>query len=246
MKLGKLGSKYESFSLVEMIITIGIMGMVMVIASITLTTLIKVSSVASNKARVKNETEFVLEYVRRNVRNSDPSDVYIYKTYDIRVYNPIDNILEDYDNKTFQPVDSNIVKNIYSTPLGETVVGNEIHFRPYGYTSWICIGYFSSKNDPSMGYILKTSAQNLWEDHESCFTTQAYQGGDYSKYITVLNSDYVDVETFNIAYTKSSNANYIIRFDLSAQPLQWFLGSEQLFKKKVFRQAVVSTEGIVW
>jgi len=63
------GNKYEGFSLVEMLITIVILGMVMLIASVTLTTLIKISTVSSNKTRVRNETEFVLELVRRTVRN---------------------------------------------------------------------------------------------------------------------------------------------------------------------------------
>jgi prepilin-type N-terminal cleavage/methylation domain-containing protein len=82
--------KYQAFSLVEMLLTIVIIGMVMLISSVTLTTLIKVSTVASNKIRARNESEFVLELVRRTVRNSDPSDVLIFSTQEARKF--------DFDN----------------------------------------------------------------------------------------------------------------------------------------------------
>ena len=80
MKYIEEESKYEGFSLIEMLITIVIIGMVMLISSVTLTSLIKVSTVSSNKIRARNESEFVLELVRRTVRNSDPSDVYIFNS----------------------------------------------------------------------------------------------------------------------------------------------------------------------
>lgn len=234
----KLGTKkYEGFSLVEMLITIVIMGMVMLIASVTLTTLIKISTVSSNKTRVRNETEFVLELVRRTVRNSNPADVMIYNSLDARMYDSENGVVKD------NPEVADI-STIYATPLNENVVGNEIHFKPYGYTNWICIGFFKDM-DPQkeMGYLIKTSTQDLWGNAEKCFdgTTE-----DYRMYTIGLNSDNVDINSFNIAYTKSTGGNYIIRFDLSAEPIDWYLAKGAPVNREVFRQAVVSTEGINW
>lgn len=230
-------TKYEGFSLVEMLITIVIIGVVMLISSTTLTTLIKISSVSSNKTRVRNETEFVLELIRRTVRNSDPSDVYIYNSFNARTYNVTENIVED----TGEVAD---LSTIYGSSLAQNTNGNEIQFRPYGYENWICIGFFRSKENPDMGYLLKTSAQNLWDQHSKCFVNN--DPNDYTKYIIPLNSEIVDIDAFNIAYTVLQDSNYLIRFDIQAHPTQWYLAPGAPLNKEVYRQAVVSTEGIVW
>lgn len=222
---------YEGFSLVEMLITIFILGVVMLTASSTLTTLVKISTVSSNKTRVRSDSEFVLELVRRTVRNSNPSDVYVFNSYSERKYDPDDNVVVD-------NVGANL--GVYTNSLAENIAGNEIHFRPYGYESWICIGFFGSTEDDGMGYILKTSAQNLLDQQATCFTP----GTD--KYVIVLNSEVVDVESFDITYTILKDTNFLIRFNLSAQPTQWYLAEGAPVKRMVYRQAVVSTEGIVW
>lgn len=228
----KLLKKYEAYSLVEMLITIVIIGIVMLIASVTLTTLIKISTVSSNKTRVRTESEFVLELVRRTVRNSNPSDVYIYNSSSVRKYNPDDNIVVD-------GMGANL-SSVYGTTLGENQVGNEIHFRPYGYESWVCIAFFSSTLDPEMGYIIKTTAEDLTGQHQNCFDDE------YTGYMIPLNSDIVDMDSFEIAYTVLDDSNYMIRFDIDAQPTEWYLSFGAPVRKEVHRQAVVSTEGIVW
>jgi len=236
MKLLNSKEKYEGFSLVEMLITIVIMGVVMLTASSTLTTLIKISTVSSNKTRVRSESEFVLELVRRTVRNSNPSDVYIFDSHLVRKYDPETNAVVNSDGSVSSPA----VLQAYDNPLAENALGNEIHFRPYGYESWICIAYFPSTDDDGMGYILKTSAQNLLDQQETCFDEDA------SKYVIALNSAVVNIKSFDIAYTVLRDSNYLIRFDIEAEPTQWYLAEGAPVKKVVHRQAVVSTEGIVW
>ncbi|MHC1716931.1 MAG: type II secretion system protein J [Candidatus Dojkabacteria bacterium] len=226
---------YQGFSLIEMLITITIIGVVMLISATTLTTLIKISTVSSNKTRVRNETEFVLELVRRTVRNSNPADVYIFNSSDVRKYNPETSAVEN---------SSEIVnlEEVYSQNLAENESGNEIHFRPYGYESWICIGFFKSSADESKGYILKNNADDLWDKHSDCFSNNPSN----IEYIMVLNSDSVNIKDFKIAYTISDETNYLIRFDINAEPVDWYLGTGAPVNKEVFRQTVVSTEGLIW
>ncbi|MDD4381973.1 MAG: prepilin-type N-terminal cleavage/methylation domain-containing protein [Candidatus Dojkabacteria bacterium] len=228
--------KYSAFSLVEMLITIVIMGMVMLIASVTLTTLIKISTVSSNKTRTRNETEFVLELVRRTVRNSNPSDVFVYSTVDARTYNSETGLVENRP----EIVD---ISNEYANGLGVGVIGSEIHFRPYGYTNWICIGFFEDKNNEDMGYILKTSTKDLSNQHENCFDSTL---PDYLKYTIMLNSEYVDINSFEISYTETIGSNYLFRFSISAEPVDWYLAPGAPIKREIVRQAVVSTEGLMW
>lgn len=227
--------KYEGFSLIEMLITIVIIGVVMLISAVTLTSLVKISTVSSNKTRVRNETEFVLELVRRTVRNSNPSDVYIFNSTDVRRFNPETSAVE----RVSELIN---LDEIYSQNLEENTFGNEIHFRPYGYESWICIGFFKSSLDESKGYILKNNSDDLWNNHASCFQNDP----DNMQYIMVLNSDYVNMKEFNIAYTITDETNYLIRFDIMAEPVSWYLSQGAPVNREVFRQTVVSTEGLIW
>lgn len=231
--ISKKENLYEGFSLVEMLITLIIMGFIMLTAATSLTTLIKISTVSSNKTRVRSESEFVLEFVRKTVRNSNPADVYIFKSFDKRNYDPD-------TNKVVNKNPGEDLSSYYLTTLPENTPGNEIHFRPYGYDSWVCIGFFSSAKEDGMGYILKTSAQNLSDKQETCFDDEE------SKYSIVLNSDVVNITAFDIAYTVLKDSNYLIRFDIKAEPTEWYLGPGAPVKKELYRQAVVSTEGIVW
>ncbi|MGI5897941.1 MAG: pilus assembly FimT family protein [Candidatus Dojkabacteria bacterium] len=227
--------KYEAFSLVEMLLTIVIIGFVMLISAVTLTTLIKVSTVSSNKTRVRNESEYVLELVRKTVRNSNPSDVFIFNSKNARNY--VHN--KETNTVTIESTGTQDLKTLYSTPLGENEVGNEIHFRPYGYNSWVCIGYFKDR-DSDKGYIVKSNVEDLLNNHESCFASAS------GKFLISLNSDYVSINSFDIAYTKSPDNNYLIRFDIEAEPVFWYFAKGAPVSKKVLRQTVVKTEGLIW
>lgn len=238
MKKNIKKTKYEAFSLVEMLITITIMGVIMLISSSVLTTLIRVSITGNDKIRARNESEFVLELLRRTVRNSDPSSVFIFDSsvgLGERRFDPEGQSIEDdFDLET---------ENVYSSSLPEGEKGNEIHFRPYGYRDWICLGFFKSTivGQEDRGYILWTSAEDLGGNHESCFNLSGQES-----YLMVLNSEYINIKEFEIYYTKSVDGNYYIYFDILSEPLNWYMGPGSPVNREVFRQGVVSTEGVTW
>jgi prepilin-type N-terminal cleavage/methylation domain-containing protein len=222
--------KYDGFSLIEMLLTLAIIGFVMMISSMVLSTLIRVSIATSNKTRARNESEFVLELIRRTVRNSNPRDVHIFETSFAREY--------DFENDEVVDNPTYYISDVY-IPKGEAEVGNEIHFRPYGYKDWICIGFFqSSEENNDTGYLLMTSNPNLLSQHENCFKE--------ANHIIVLNSDYINVKDFEIIYTISSDMSYLISFDVRVEPMDWYLGRNAPITREVLRQGVVSTEGFMW
>lgn len=227
--------KYEGFSLVEMLITIAIMGTVMIISSTVLSTLIRVSTVSSNKIRARNESEFVLELLRRTIRNSDPSDVYVFRSnvpvgvYPGRSYDPENDVIV-----------GEVDDSVYANGLPEGEVGNEIQFRPYGFSNWLCLGFFKDIDDPDKGYIIWTSGDDLRDNHASCFESQP------NSYLMLLNSDYINITDFGISYMESADGNYIITFDITSEPMNWYLGPQAIIDREVHRRGVVSTEGVVW
>lgn len=232
--------KYEGFSLIEMLLTIAIISFVMTISSAVLSTLIRVSASSSNKIRARNESEFVLELIRRTVRNSNPKDISIFdnksgegKFSSFRYYDPKENKMEDGHGSA---------SDIYEESLKEGEIGNEIHFRPYGYKDWVCIGYFiaqkDGKEDMDDGYLLMTSRSDLISKHEDCF--------DNPPYLIVLNSPYINVRDFNVFYTVSGDMSYLVSFDVILEPLDWYLGGNPNFIRQVIRQGTISTEGLIW
>ncbi len=230
-----LKEKYKAFSLVEMLITITIMGVIMLISSSILTTLIRVSIVGSDKVRARNESEFVLELLRRTVRNSDPSNVFIFDSLRGRTFDPVEQKIDD--NFLFED------EGLYASGLPEGEKGNEIHFRPYGYRDWICLGFFRSSivGQEDRGYILWTSKEELAGEHKSCFALTGPES-----YLMVLNSEYINIKDFDIYYTLSGDGNYIIRFDILSEPVNWYMGPGSPIRREVFRQGTVSTEGVTW
>ena len=239
--------KYEGFSLIEMLLTIAIISFVMTISAAVLSTLIRVSTSSSNKIRARNESEFVLELVRRTVRNSNPKDIRIFNNKSgesssrPRTYDPQSNKIIPNPNTTEEEIAS-----LYAEPLEEGEIGNEIHFKPYGYKDWICLGFFKSKSkidsenpvEKDQGYIIMTSNSDLISKHEKCFADPPY--------LIVLNSPYINARGFNIFYTVSGDMSYLISFDVILEPLDWYLGGNPNFIRQVIRQGVVSTEGLIW
>lgn len=220
---------YEGFSLVEMLLTMIIIGFVFLLVSTVLSTLIKVSTISTAKTTVRSESEFILELIRRNVRNSNVGDVLIYSTSG-----------RTYDGETI--VESGDILG-YDSPLDAGEEGNEIHFRPNGYSRWVCIGFFLDTDDPDVGYILKSSTDDMSSDHSICFDQDT---SDYEKYTIQLNSEDVDIDSFRVKYIESTYENYMIIADISAEPVYWYEGSGKLFNREVNRQVVVSTEGLTW
>lgn len=220
---------YEGFSLVEMLVTMIIISFVFSLVSVTLTTLVKVSTISTAKTTARDEASFVLELIQKNVRNSNISDIYVFNISG-RSYDG-DKIVEGSDVTG------------YDEPLGPGEQGNEIHLRPTGYSKWVCIGYFPSSTDPDTGYILKSSSDDISSDHSSCFDPES---DDYKKYTMQLSSDEVDVDSFRVKYIESTYGNYIVIADLSVEPVYWYEGAGSLFTREVDRQIVVSTQSLTW
>lgn len=227
-------NKYEGFSLVEMLITTFIIGFIMLIAALVLTTLIKVSTVTTNKTKVRNESEYVLELLRRTIRVTDPTEVKIYNSN--RTYNSSSGLVSG---------EGNLIA------VSEGNKGNEIHIRPYGSSKWICLAFYKDgeqkkegDGSTSMGYILKTSVSEevMSRGSNSCFNEEDNRSYNY----IVLNSRFVNIRDFKISYRSTEDGNKEIQFDLEAAATYWYFATGAPLNRNIYRQAIVKTEGIMW
>jgi len=73
--------------------------------------------------------------------------------------------------------------------------------------------------DPEMGYILKSSSDDISSDHSICFNPE---DSNYQKYAIQLNSEEVDINSFSVKYIESTYENYIIVADMNAEPVYWY------------------------
>ncbi len=229
-----------AFSLVEMLITIAILSIVMLIATQTLNTIFKVSTISRYKTVTRNEMGFALELVERLLANSNVVDVYIYDSSEVRAYNEGNDAIVNVDPQGEEVLEDNVAL-VYDQELDTADVGNEIHFRPYGYSLWVCIGYFKDVNsdDDTKGFLIKRTIDDL-SDHASCFST------DEDEPLMVLTSEDVQVNDFTVSYIKSSDINNVFHVNLTMEPTSWVPGESDLIERTVTRQATITTQGLTW
>lgn len=233
----KLNTKYEAFSLIEMLITVVILGLLMLTCAIVLTTLIRVSTVASNKARVRTESEYMQELLKRTIRGTDPVSAKLYASPG-RYYIPESSIVLPAEGEGTP----------YASELGEGEFGNEIHLRPFGSNRWICVGFFLGHNNEEesdgtpKGYILKTTMEDTEYSPEGCFNSAENNPLNY----IVLNSRFVNVSEMEISYTITEDSNKEFVLNLHADAIYWYFAKGAPIKKDLYRQSIVKTEGIMW
>lgn len=223
---------YEGFSLVEMLITTVILGFLMLTSALVLSTLIRVSTTATNKARVRSESEYVLELLRRTIRTTDPGYVHIYN-----------------NDWRYKVTNATIQKpGAFTEVTSPNTPANEIHLRPNGSSSWVCIAFYKGvsgdvdNTNALKGYILRTTRSDLEDTpagHQNCFT------GSQDSYV-VLNSRFVNIEDFKIQLRNTVEKNKILQFDIKSSAIYWYFGNGALLSRNFERQSVVKTETILW
>lgn len=225
----------KAFSLVEMIITLGILSIVFLLTTKTLNTIVKVSAITKYKTQTRSETDFGMELVDRFLSNSNIEDIYLFdsvnwRTYDVTTnqFTNISTAVPDYDSEPVAPA-----------------TGTEIHVRLSGYDYWTCIGFFKESTEPdAKGYLVKRSVQFTETDtHADCFDYTKF-GGILSP-IIVLNSDDITVNDFSVTYTKSDLTNNIFYVNLEMEPLFWAPGEDSI-ERAVIRQSIITTQGLTW
>lgn len=224
--------KYEAVSLVEMLLTMVILSFVMIISGVVLTTMIRTSAMATSRTTVRTDTEFILELIKRNVRNSQPQDIKVFKVVDRR-----------FDEKTNTVVTTQSGSlGGYDVPILEGDVGTELQFRPIGSDGWICIGFFEGieeNEEDRKGYILKGSSSNL-ENPSDCFNSATS-----SKEIMILNSYDSDVKSLNISFYQGYGGNTIYLVESTLTPVFW-VGGKTGVSPEYVKQAITSTQKLTW
>lgn len=224
--------KLKSFSLVEMILTLGILSIVFLMITKTLNTVVRVSAITRYKTATRNEADFIMELSERLLANSNINDIYVYQSSSVREFNP----------ETYSFSDDDLIGVYDSGGLSVGEKGNEIHVRPYGFESWTCFGFF--KDNDGNGYLVKRSVNGMTDDaagHQSCFEGSASTPEPY----LVLNSDDISVKDFKVSYTVSPSKNNLFYIDLVMEPLHWAPG-ETTIEKPIYRQSVITTQGLTW
>ena len=225
--------KYEAFSLVEMLLTIAILGIVTLLVATTLTTLIKVSIVSNSKNQARNDVNFMTELLNRSLGNSNVGDITLYQSSGVRKFNRDTMKVEDEDSG---------VGSTYSNPtlsIGEP--SNEMHVRSYGYNVWSCIGFFQDSEDSEIGYLLKTTSYTL-ENHADCFDENRSDG-----YVAVLHNFAVNVVDFNVEYlVVGDDGDNMFIINTVVEPRYWPTGFSVPVNREITRQITVSSQGLTW
>lgn len=228
---------YPAVSLVEMLLTMVILSFVMVLSGVVLTTMIRTAGIANARTTIRSDTEFILELLKRNVRNSQPQD--------IRLFNVKNRYFNEKENKLVFDMTENqdIIDTSYEVPILQSQIGNELQFRPIGSNKWVCIGLFPSNEKESdgsrKGFILKSESNNL-VNPQDCFNSS-----EASNNIIVLNSYDSDVKSLKISFYYGYNGNTIYLIETTVWPLYW-VGKKADIRPEYTKQIITSTQKLTW
>ena len=225
--------RYEGFSLVEMLITISILGIITVLVASTLTTLIKVSTVSNSKNQARNNVNFIMELMQRSLGNSNVGDITLYQSTNVRVFNK--------ETMKLENVQAGL-GDVYNNPtLLGGIQSNEIHVRSYGYNVWSCIGSFKDSQDSNIGYLLKTTIYSM-DDHSECFNSDRI-----GSYVSVLHNFNVSVKDFSVEYLViGDDGDNMFIINTTVESLDWPESFNISVNKEITRQITVSSQGLTW
>lgn len=214
-------TKYEGLSLIEMIITLLIVGMVLVVTSSTLAALIKASAIASAKTMSRSETEFILELLEKSIMNSQSEQIVMLST------------------ERFLTSEGEIIgnTNVTEVPFGGAQFANEIHYRPVRTSEWVCIGFVKGGDGTDFqgqGFIVKgySDVQN-----NNCLMNGP---------VVILSADEIDIQEFDIYGYTTSLGNYTFIIDMTVKPIYWIPGRQSVIQPEYTRQLIVSTRRLIY
>ncbi|WKZ31293.1 MAG: hypothetical protein QY318_00770 [Candidatus Dojkabacteria bacterium] len=249
----KAQKKYEAFSMVEMLLTLLIMGFVMILVGATLTALIKASAISSARTLSRNEKEFMFDLLERYIENADPEEILVYNVSGRYI---------DEDGSISVSNPQQVAASFEEPVEQASGIGSEIHVRPVGSNNWICIAFYPgdigatdlgsgfapdvttpSNGDESIGYLLKATSDSL-ANHKDCFDPA--ENLTLENELVFLNSREIDVEIFEVSYFQSQSENYTFLIDLGIEPVNWVGGESSEFKPLYQDQLVVSTDKIIY
>lgn len=226
--------KYEALSLVEMLITLVIIGIVLLVVSATLIALIKASAISSARTLSRDDSEYIFEYVQKYIKNSQIDNIKLYKVSTVSLASWGVNE----DGSVTAP---ETVQLIEMDPDEEDALdfnATQLHVKPIGSDNWLCIGFIPGMPGSSLegkGFIAKSVQE---QQSPRCLL-------DANRRV-FLNSDEIDVNLFQInAFTGiTDNVNFII--DLELEPVHWIPGERSAFVPQYYRQLVVSTSKLIY
>lgn len=230
-------TKYQGFSLVELLVTIIIVMILLMLVATTLTSMIKTSLLTNSKNVVRQESEFILEVTKRNLKGADVENIRLYRA--ARRYFDGTNISDGTAGAKYITVSGSLA-------------GNEIQIVPSNGEGLICIAFFKPSEGAPNGYILRTYAPSTYTINgaqvpsyqvpRGCFDPTI--NSSFNEYLQILNSFETHVIDFNIKVQPLEEGNSLFLLDLIMEPVRWVPGNQSSISKQIRRQTLVSTEKV--
>jgi type II secretory pathway pseudopilin PulG len=234
--------KFKGYSLVEMLISLGLISGVLVLVGLVLTTMIKTSIMADVRTLARTESEFLATVMQRNIENSIPDNILLFNRT-----NPY--IIENGAIVVNEAIEFNNV-------LFDGSVANEIHMLPLTSDRWVCIapGYEIVDGEEHV-YIMRTTVSTSIispyddiDNHSSCFNPA--DNVELYDYLTYFNSEQVSISTEELRYAfelkgvQSPSDNLYIQSVIGVSPLEWIGGTTGPLKPEYLRTSLFKTHAI--
>ncbi len=228
----KDGKYYKATSLAEMMIVMVIFSIIFFLIASVINVILKTSYIVTGRVLSREESVYILEMFKRNLRNANPEDIYVYNVSGVSV---------DLDN--MQMVGS-VNQNYSNLIVSNGESGNQVHVKPFYSSRWICFGIFPLSTDHKKSVLLKTSTDLDLDSvgHDKCFNSSR---DDFLENTVILNSSLVNVSSLSIIPFQEPN-NVYFAITTHVEPLYWASGISSTLRPDFIKTIVVSTRKLTY
>ena len=223
---------YKAASLAEMMIAMIIFSIIFFIVASVINVILKTSYIVTGRVLSREESVYILEMFRRNLRNANPEDIYVYN---------VSGISADIDN---MQMTGSVNQDYSNLVVSSGNSGNQVHVKPFYSSRWICFGLFPMSTDQTKFVLLKTSTALDLDNvgHNQCFSSNR---DDFLENTVILNSSLVNVTSLSvIPFDEPDNVYFAITTHV--EPLYWASGISSSLRPDFTKTVVVSTRKLTY
>lgn len=228
----KVKRAYGAYSLIELLMVMIVLGILILLSTRILVSLVKISTATRAKTIARQESKFIETTLYRNFQSADLDTV---KYFDVQ-----NRYFDDGSISSVNPVYTELSANNSSS-------ANEVHFQLLSdHSKTVCFAYFSdisSGHSASTHYLVRATMPSTSAD-QNCFspTISGIVNNDFRTSFQVLNTGSTDIDEFSVEHIdlagdQQSGSYFVINYVI--KPHKWLNEGNSIVNPDVVRQVVV-------
>ncbi len=230
--IGMCKRVYRTYSLIELLMVMIVLGVLILLSTRILVSLVKISTATKAKTIARQESKFIETTLYRNFQSVDPDTIRYF----------------DVQNRYFNDGSINSVNPVYTElSASNSSSANEVHFQLLSdHSKTVCFAYFrdiSSGHSEPTHYLVRATMPSTSADQD-CFspTIGGVVNNDFRLSFQVLNTGSTNIDDFSVEHidlagNQQSGSYFVVNYVIT--PHKWLTEGNSIVNPDVVRQVVV-------